>query len=544
MSQLLPPATRRCRASRCVALAFGTLLSTALFAPTAAAQDEEMAQDTTAEECNPNAVATQALAKATFSMQRAFQIIQANQAIARGGAPDTGAAATPRDATRDLKDAIRALTSPPDKKDKNLNDSLGRAYYLGQAYILLLEQPGIAPIGKRGDYGIATDTSFTIDLLAAADSQFTKVEQNLPSCRSEMAKWRQQQPWLDALNGSITALNNEQYDTAEVLAKRSLIIDRSAPYAYSILGNVAKQRKDYDMAIEMFNKVIETVDSSQDSSYADDKLSALYDIADVATLRADAASGPEKKEQVANAITAWNTFIAVGTRDLQVANGVQVMRRLLKSIDDTLSFPKAYEIVLKNPSRYGEATLLNAGLVATQASRPEDAVTLFAAVLDKNPNQRDALNNLAASYVGTKEYDKMPPIIDRLVAVDPNNPDNWMLYAFAYTGLLKATKDPKLVKMYTDSLVKYNTKSEKLPVRVALTGFSHSSRETTLSGTIENRTNQSKTYTLEVEFLDTTGAVLGTQTVNVGPVAPKTSEPFNVTLEGKDAVAFRYKPLE
>ena len=293
-----PRFATRATALRCAALAFGTVLSTTLFANSAAAQDGDTTK-AAAEECNPNAVATQALAKATFSMQRAFQAIQANQALARGNAADTGAkkdtaaAAGPRDATRDLKDAVRALTSPPDKKDKDLNDSIGRAYYLGQAFILLLEQPGVPPSGKRGDYGIVSDSTYTIDLLAAADSQFTKVEQNAPLCRAEIAKWRQQQPWLDALNGAISALNDELYDSAEVLAKRSLVIDRTAPYAYSILGNVAKHRKDYDAAIEMFNKVIETVDASKDSAYADDRVNAMYDIADVATMRAAAASGPE-----------------------------------------------------------------------------------------------------------------------------------------------------------------------------------------------------------------------------------------------------------
>ncbi len=99
------------------------------------------------------------------------------------------------------------------------------------------------------------------------------------------------------------------------------------------------------------------------------------------------------------------------------------------------------------------------------------------------------------------------------------------------------------MKSYTDSLVKYNNKAEKLSTKVALTGFSHNVRETTLSGTIENGSNESKTYTLEVEFLDASGTVIGTQSAKVGPVAPKTSEPFTVTLPDKDAVAFRYKPL-
>ncbi len=530
------------------AIALGSALTATLFATSAAAQDTSAAA---ANECNPNVVPTQALAKATFSMQRAFQIVQANQALKSGAAAsdstapkDSAAAAGPRDATRDLRDAIRALTSAPDKKEKDLNDSIGRAYYLGQAYILMLEQPNVAPVGKRGDYGIATDSSFTIDLLAAADSAFTKVEQKAPNCREEIAKWRQQQPWLDALNGAISAINEDEIDSAEVLAKRSLVIDRTAPYAYSILGAVSKKRKDYDNAILMYNKVIEIVDASKDEELQADRVNAMYDIADVATMRAEASSGPEKTEAVTVAIQAWNNFIPVGTRDAQIAQGVRTIRNLLKSIDeDKTGYNKAYAKILENPSHYGEGALQTAGLVATEAEKSNDAVTFFAEVVAQNPNQRDALNNLGASYVGTKEYEKVLPVAERFTTIDPNNPASWMLYAYAYTGLLKDTKDPKLVKMYTDSLVKYNSKADKLTTIISLTNYSHSARETSLVGTIENKSNASKTYTIEFEFLDAKGEVIASQSVKVGPVAAQASEPFTVTLEGKDAVAFRYKPL-
>lgn len=530
-----------------VRIGLGTILPALLIASTLGAQDG--ADTLEADECNPNAVSTQALARATFSMQRAFQIIQANQSILRLDSADRvdslGNPLIIRSAVGDLQSAISALTGPPDKRDIGANDSLGRAYYLGQAYILLLEQPGVKPIGQRGEYGIATDTEFTIDLLAAADTQFTKVEQGLPLCREEIAKWRQQQPWLDALNGAINAINNDEIDTAEALAKRSLVIDQTTPYAYSILGNVAKQRKDYDNAIAMFNKAIEIADKSENPEFNDDRANAVYDIADVATTRAEGSSGPEKKRDVEAAIEAWNNFFPIGTRDAQVARGVQVIRNLLRSIDDTASLPKAYEKILEDPSHYGEAALLNAGLVATEAKEYEDAATLFSTVLEKNPNQRDALNNLAATYVNTKEYEKMLPLTDRLVSLDPNNENNWLLYAFAYTGLLQTTKEPaSLVKSYTDSLVKYNSKAEQLPAQVSLTAFSHSPRETTLSGTITNKSKASKTYKLEVEFLDASGAVLGSRSVDVGPVAPDTSEPFTLTLPDQDAVAFRYKPLD
>ena len=477
--------------------------------------------------CNPNSVPTQALGKATFSMQRAFQTFQAKN-----------------DATKDLKDAIRFLTTPPDKKEQG--DSLGRAYYLGQAYILMLQQPNAKPIGRRGDYGIATDTILSIDLLAAADTAFTRVEKGWPACAPEMAKWRQQQPWLDALNGAITAINANppNVDSAEALAKRSLLIERSAPYAYSVLASVANNRKDYVTAMQMLKQSLEL--GAKDTSYAKDRPNSLYDLANIATARAESAPAADRTQFVKDAVAAWQDFIPLGAAnglDTRVANAEQSIVRLLKSTDDSSAISQAYSAILADPSKFGEQALLNAGVIATRAKQPADAAKFFAAVLEQNPNQRDALNNLAASYVMGNEHQKMFPIVDRLVSLDPNNSDNWLLYAYAYTGLLKGTKDPKETKMYTDSLIKYNSKAEKLPAKVSLTEFAHGTSSTSLSGTIENRSTTSKTYTMEIEFLDKTGAVVGSKTLTIGPVAPKDSAPFSTMLESVSAVAFRYKPL-
>ncbi len=538
--------TRLLLASRRTGAMFASALVLAAASSTLSAQG-----DTAAVECNPANVPTQALGRATLSLQKAFGIIQSNQSILQLDSADrvdsTGKPLVLRDATIDLKAAISALTGPADKRDKGANDSLGRAFYLGQAYILMLEQPGVVPIGKRSDYGIATDSSFTIDLLAAADTQFTKIETAYPVCVEETSKWRQQRPWLDALNGAINAINSQEADSAEFLARRSLIIDRTSPWAYGIIGKAHKQRKDYDSAIEMFEKVIKMVDESNDTSLAGDKIEALYDIADVATQRASAASGAEKEAAIAAAIDAWNNFIPVGTRELLVTNGVAQMRNLLRSVKDTISLPKIYAKIMEDPSHYGESTLLNAGLIATEASRTSDAIKLFATVVEKNPYQRDALNNLAASYSTNKEYSKMIPNIDRLVQVDPNNANAWLLYSFAYRGMMQEAESEKntaQVRAYTDSLVKYTTKADKLPAELTLSGFSHTSSETTLTGTITNKTKASKTYTLEVEFLDAKGNVVGTKTASVGPVAADNSESFTVTLPDVDAVAFRYKPLD
>jgi tetratricopeptide (TPR) repeat protein len=168
---------------------------------------------------------------------------------------------------------------------------------------------------------------------------------------------------------------------------------------------------------------------------------------------------------------------------------------------------------------------------------------LFDAALAQNPYSRDALNNLAATYIQNNEYSKAFPLIDKLVAMDPSNPDNPLLYAFAYQGMYKGTKDKKLQKIYTDSLVYFNNKSENAPVKLTVTEFTRRPDGTTLAGTIENRGTTSKSFTLNVDLLDKSGAVVDTQTATVGPVSAKSKTTFKINSSKGGVYGYKYKPL-
>jgi hypothetical protein len=109
--------------------------------------------------------------------------------------------------------------------------------------------------------------------------------------------------------------------------------------------------------------------------------------------------------------------------------------------------------------------------------------------------------------------------------------------------MYKGTKDKKLQKIYTDSLVYFNTKSENATVKLGVNEFTRRPNETVLAGTIENRDKTSKTYSLTVEFLDKSGNVVATETTSVGPVAPKAKGTFKIQSATGGVYGYRYKPL-
>ena len=497
--------------SRSILAAATIVVATPVFAQQTAAAPEGPACEIDQSKPQPIALAMLSLTKAQTAM--------------KGGDP-----------TNDLKAVVTRLTAPTLKNE----NPVGRAYMLASAYVFLLEQPGILAVMPRSAVGIQTDPTATIDLFKAADSAISVVEQSSPACAQFMAPFRQQKAWLNVTNAAINALNANQLDSAEVFANRSLTLDRNSPYPYTILASIAKTKKNDAAVIEYSKKVIET--SGTDSSYADVKERAIFEVANAQISAATKATGAEKQRLAREAAASWSQ-LAESKDYIQSQAAVANLQKAYMLAGDSAQLGKIYAPMIAEPSKYTEGALLQAGVIASQAKRPDDAALLFEGVVARNPYSRDGLNNLAASYLQAGETTKAIPVIDRLVALDPNTPDNWMLYAFGYVGKLKETKDAKLTKAYNDSLVLYNNKSEKMPVKVSFTEFSRNSEGTTLVGNIENRGTASKTYSIAIELLDAQGQVVHTETASVGPVAAKATGEFSIKTDKTGVAGYRYKPI-
>ena len=469
-----------------------------------------------APQCDPTANTKGDVARAQFSMTRAISAI------------DKG------NPTRDLQDALRLV-------DNGNDNPTARAYLRGEAYIIYLMQPNSPAVVQRSALGLTTNPTGTIDLYAAADSAFTLVENSSPECASVISQWRQQKPWLNTLNAAINALNANQLDSAELLAKRSLLLDRKAPYAYSVLGSIAKTRQNWGAANDYWQQALKA--AGTDTTYADVRAKTMYEIAAAASDKADASSGAAKRTAAREAIKLWQDYISGATNDLLLADALDQASHAYYTAGDSASLPTLYAPILSTPAKYGELSLVHAGVIATRSGHASDAEKLFEAAVAQNPYSRDAINNLAATYIQTNAFSKAFPLIDKLVSMDPSNPDNPLLYAFAYQGLYKGTKDKKLQKIYTDSLVYFNNKSEAAPVKVVVSEFSRRPDGTVVAGTIENRSTTAKTYNLSVDLLDKSGTVLSTETATVGPVAPKAKGSFRISSTKGGVYGYRYKPL-
>jgi tetratricopeptide (TPR) repeat protein len=160
------------------------------------------------------------------------------------------------------------------------------------------------------------------------------------------------------------------------------------------------------------------------------------------------------------------------------------------------------------------------------------AAQAFEAALARNEQSRDGLYNLANSYFALRQGDKMLPITQRLVAVDPMNRNSVRLVAQAWQ-----------LKSRSDSALHWVTLADSLlPVDVSVGSFAPQEQSVNLSGLVTNyHESQSAAFTLTFEFLDATGKVVATQTHDVPALPGSGTHPFQIQAIGAGVVAWRYR---
>jgi tetratricopeptide (TPR) repeat protein len=391
---------------------------------------------------------------------------------------------------------------------------IGTAFTLAQAYAILAQDVRLANNATAADVGL-TGTG-QVDLLKLVDSTTKVVQTAKPGCAESLTGLRQL-AWRNVINASLTQLNEQKLDSAKYYADRATIVMPDSPFSSYVLGTVALTNKDFKGAEGHYAKTLQLIGTD----------------------------------------TTMKDISAAATQNLAAARSAAAAD-IAKSGD--------YSALLAEPSKFGDLALTQAGVNASVAKKYDDAAKLFTAALEQNKFQRDALNNLAATQMQLKQYEPMVPIAQRLLEVDPANPDNYLFLAIAYQGVANASKTPAQKKALTDSLLKYNRLANEMPVKVTFTEFSRGDAKASLAMSVENLAKTAaapartgtrpaagarpaaaaaaagpKTFPIKIEFLDQAGNVVDTQDVSVGPVAPGATSQAKVEAAKPGIVAFRYK---
>ena len=476
----------------------------------------------------PGFARAQAAAKCEIDDGKPGQVKDARNALVTAGL-----IGKPEEKKKQITKAVGLLTT-----QQAASNPVGKNWLLGRALVTLAAMPDQPTMTTKAALGYTGAPQEQIDIVLAADSAFDVVEQAMPQCESETEQYRRV-PYVPLVNQAVNLYNAKQIDSAVTLAERALVIYPKSPVAYNVIGNARQGKDDIPGAVDAFKKMLVAIGT--DTAYAEEKKQVMLNIGQLLAAQADAAEGAKKQELAKQAAEAYQAYLKEYPGDAGAQSGLARVQLLA---GDSAAANKIYSDMLSKPDQYTDMQLLEAGVNAARADRAKEAAQLFEAGLKKNPFYRDGLFNLAVTYLSSDQLDKLPPVLDRLISVDPNNPENYRVFVNYYQDKVKLEKNTAAKKALSDSVLKYYKLFSEPTVKVTFNLFSHDGAKSTLAGTIENLSTAAKTYTLKVDFLDKSGQTVVTQEATVGAVDPKQSKPFRITVEKEGVTAFKYAPLD
>ncbi len=434
-----------------------------------------------------------------------------------------------------LQNAIRVLTDDPSK----IKNDAGRQWMLLRAYAQWLQRENSSYVMKRGDVGFTQNPAGSQNLLLALDSAATVLESMLPQCKEKVRPYRAQ--FLsEILNKSIAAMGAEQNDSASYFANLSLQVAGADPRPWNVLSAVYQKQNKTDSAMIAMEKVISL--SGSDTLYAKVKQQSRYNLAVITLTRAEAeAAGDKKDAEIKAARTLLESYLKDTPGD---ANAAQALGRAVRLSGDTAAVTAIFVDMVNAPDKFSADQQFEAASNAAATGHDADAAKLFESGLKKNPYHRVALLNYANVLFTLKDTERMGPVVARLIEVDPNFDRGYRLMAGLWQLRARAESDAAKKKSANDSVLFYLDKQAKTNPRVDITLAQKSANSYSVQGTINNEGSKTASWTMKLELLDVTGAVVAAKDVAIGPVDAGGNTTFSVKLDAPKAVAFRYGPLK
>ena len=438
-----------------------------------------------------------------------------------------------------LKTLMKDLVDKPEKFASNPG---GYNYVLTQLYSLEIQQPGGMLPSTRGALGLTTRPTEPFDAVTELDAAFDKMEAASPTCKADVAQSRTNDAWLAITKRAFEASNQGQPDSAIYYAKRSMILSKDNPFPHHILATVAQQKNDVPTAVSEWKQVVQL--SGSDTAYKDIKQASQFYLGVNELTEAAAKTGEAQKTQARVAAGYLREYLNGNPTSTDAPNVMNNLAQALRLAGDTAQMKAIYPDMIANPSKYSEAILTRAGMIATQVNDSPSALKLFEGAVKVNPKSRDGLRNVAATLHTMSQYDRMFTPLRALVAIDPNNYDATMMFAFASQGVATTTKDPAVKKAWADSLIKYQGLADSLKFKVEVTALTFGTAASEVTMTVEQGTGGGGPFNIMMDFLNAAGATVSSSTMSTGVIAKGEKKIVKFAGKGAGIVAFQYKRVD
>jgi tetratricopeptide (TPR) repeat protein len=371
--------------------------------------------------------------------------------------------------------------------------------------------------------------------LAGVDSSFSKAAALAPNdagCTGEMNRIRHNL-WVPLQAQAATLIQDQKYDSALVLLRKSNLIYREDPGGYINMASAYMSLNHEDSAAMMYRMAAHAGTGAERQS-----------------LRETAAFNAARLYQRANkypaAESAYRDYINMKPHDMEARGG---LASLLVLMNRTPEASAIYDSMLANADSLDSFSTFAIGVAlfrqAVADSAPgnaahrreefEQSAHAFEIGLRKNPGYRDALFNLTNTYLGASDTAKVLEAAQRLAAVDSLNRQVLTLLARA-----------QQMNGRRNDVVATLSKRDSLSMEVAMARFVPGDTTATLRGAVTNlRGREHPGFNLTIEFLNAQQAVVTTEHVDV-PTLNSTGQPgssydFTIQTSGHGIIAYRYK---
>ncbi len=415
----------------------------------------------------------------------------------------------PSQRERDLRDAHRVLTQAIEEG----RDNDPAVWYL---------------LGRW--YAIQRD-------LAGADSAFDKAVGGAPQCRDDILTHRRRL-WVPVLNRGVDALRADELDAAKTEFRIANEIFDAEPMSYYYLAQAHQNSQQSDSAIANYRLAIEIANREENrdnEQFADIPERASFNVALLYN----------NERQYDSAVVWFQRYRNIKPDDYEAMTAQATALSLTGRTDDALVL---YDSVLLRADEMPALQLFETGAALFRAARYELATQAFRAGLERNPYFRDALYNLVNTYFRMSELDsgltdeeadarktelgeKMQPIAERLIAVDPASTTAMRLLAASY-----------LLRRVDDSTVATLERIEQMTFDVTISVFrSASDGGYELRGLITNQSEgEAAVPTLTFEFLDEAGEVIESTEIPAQILEEGGGAPIGIRASSDAIAAWRY----
>ena len=406
--------------------------------------------------------------------------------------------------------------------------------------------------------------------IAMADSSLDKAETLAPECKTDIDNTRRP-TWAGLTQTGIELYNAKRVAEAEPYLLAAASFYDAEPQAFSALGNIALDKNDPAGAQAMFRKAyaaataenqrparaasaaqVGSIFASQghtDSAIVFLKEAvALADTVNQVPLIRQSLFNLALMEQRAgkpqDAVGHMNRAVAMDPADVDAKRGLAQMLRAAgmadsaRKVEETLLTSAGGDPASGGVGEMSASALLDLGVEAFREKDYKRAADAFEKALVADPQNHDALYNLANSYVGLSQWDKLGATADKLLALEPYND-------FANKAAVKAHQQLK----HADAANAAATKLLAMPITLEVSNFASDGRSANWQATATGREAMTASgapkpaapITLVVEFLDAKGGVVATQDVAVNALKAGETQSLAATAQGAGITGWRYR---